>query len=129
MRLVYDGSCRTCRELARWALAHDRTGQLVVSPYQEPGVLEACHLSPAEAAREVWLIEESGERLGGPRAINHLLSRQGGMWSAIARLFMLPLVSRLEAPVYHWFSEHRHGFDRLWRLRREDERMDGPRLP
>jgi len=120
MRLVYDGSCRTCRELARWALELDRTGRLVLSAYQEPGVLEACHLRLAEAEREVWLIDESGERLGGPKAINRLLFMQGGIWGAIARVFRLPLVSGLEARAYHWFSEHRHWFDRAWSRRHED---------
>jgi len=120
MRLVYDGSCRTCRELARWTLDHDRTGRLVISAYQEPGILEQCHLSAAEAEHEVWLIEESGERLGGHHAINRLLSMQGGLWRGIALMFRLPLMSGIEAAVYRWFSRHRRWFNPLWTFRRKD---------
>jgi predicted DCC family thiol-disulfide oxidoreductase YuxK len=80
---------------------------------QQPGVLERYGITRLEADRAAWTIDREGRRLEGAAAVNRVLAELGGLWSALAALYRLPGVGRLEEALYAWFAPRRSRFHRF----------------
>ena len=86
---------------------------MLALPSQLPGTSERWGLTREELDRAAWTIDRGGRRLGGAAAVNRTLQTLGGPWRAVAFLYRLPGVARLEERAYRWVATHRHAFRRL----------------
>ena len=104
--------------------ARDRAGRVSALPNQLPGLAEKFRLSRRDLDRSVWTIDLEGRRLSGAAAVNLALSQLGGVWSWVAAVGRLPLVSWLEERAYGLAARNRGLLSRLWGTTPECERPE-----
>jgi predicted DCC family thiol-disulfide oxidoreductase YuxK len=106
--LVFDGGCGVCSQSVSWLARHDPAGRIEALPSQDPGVLDRLGLSRQDADESVWLLQPDGRRLRGAAAVNRVILE---LWPrfgrAVARLYAVPVLRRLEERAYAWFAAHR----------------------
>jgi len=83
-------------------------------PNQTPGLIERYGLTRIDVDRELWVIDPTGRRYAGVRAVNHILKALGGGWALLSRLYVLAPVRWIEDRLYRWVAEHRPLLSRLW---------------
>jgi len=96
--LLYDGDCSFCTLSVQWVERH-----LPVLPDLQPwqdADLTALGVTEAEASHSVQWIEPSGRVSSGATAVARLLVDNGGVWSALGRLMLVPPASWLAAAAY-----------------------------
>jgi predicted DCC family thiol-disulfide oxidoreductase YuxK len=98
--LVYDGECDFCGRLARWVERRDRAHRVLVTPSQEPGLIEGLGLTSAEVGRAAWAVEPGGRRFEGAAAINRVMRELGGGWSLAASLYGVAPIRWVEDRYY-----------------------------
>jgi predicted DCC family thiol-disulfide oxidoreductase YuxK len=125
--LVYDGYCGVCTRTVAWVRAHDPSRRVFALPNQVPGLRARTGLTKHDVDAAVWAIDREGHRYPGAAAINRTLEELGG-WRALAALYRLSPVRRLEDAAYHVFARNRGRFAR-WGLTPPCERPGVPCLP
>lgn len=99
--------------MARWVRRRALAGRVLAIANQRPGVLERYGVTRAEADREAWTVDRHGRRAAGAAAVNRVLREMGGVWPAIATLYLVRPVAALEEAGYRWFAAHRSSFQRF----------------
>lgn len=94
--------------------ARDKAGRVLALPNQTPHLIEDYGLTRAEVDRDVWLIDAAGRNLAGAAAVNRVWREVGGVWRAIAALYTIAPIGRLEDRVYRWAADHRDWLSRGW---------------
>jgi len=106
--VVFDGECGLCQAARRWAEERDRQGHLRFVPYQDADLARlAPGLTPALAARSLYVIATDGQRYRGARAVFVTLRSLPGAWGLLGYVGALPPVSLLAEPVYRLVARHR----------------------
>ena len=110
--VIYDGSCRFCRESAKSLNRLDTRRRLSFIPLQDVRVAKWYpDLPKAELDRHIHVVAPDGRRRRGARAVRYLTRKLPLLW---------PLAPALHIPgsmpIWQWFymriSERRHLLDR-----------------
>jgi len=105
--LVYDGECDFCCRCANWL---KKRADFPMSSGAEED-LRSLGLSPIEAKRSVWWINEN-ERLAGHEAIGRALQGVGGVWALLGRAMTIAPISWIASSVYRRVAANRHRFNK-----------------
>jgi predicted DCC family thiol-disulfide oxidoreductase YuxK len=107
--LVFDGTCGFCTRTAR--LARERApGRVATEPNQAPGLIDRYGLTRQDVDRWAWVVEPSGRKLRGARAVARVLREMGGGWRLLGWLARLPGAEL----VYRLVASSRPLLSRLW---------------
>ena len=68
------------------------------------------HVSPADAARTIVVVDDQGRVIQGARAIFTIVADTGGMVGLASRLLKNRFISLLSEPGYRLFARHRGRF-------------------
>ncbi len=110
--MIYDGQCRICtasiRGLNRW----DWGKRLAFLSLHDPRVRELCpDLSHDDLMREIYLLDPSGRRYGGVRALRIAARKVPVLWPIVPFLY-IPGSLPIWAAAYRVFARWRYRFGR-----------------
>lgn len=83
--LFYDGECGMCARSVRWALKHDRLGELKFSPLQGDTYLSRVSNERPESLESLVLADASGV-FTHSTAVLRMLFHLGGVWRTMSSL-------------------------------------------
>lgn len=108
--VLYDASCRFCRESTRALARLDAGGRLSFLPLDDPRVARWYpDLQYAELNSQIHVVAPDGRRRKGARAVRYLTRRLPALWP-IALAMHVPLT----LPVWQWFYRQISRRRRLW---------------
>jgi len=107
--LYFDGVCGMCTRAVNRLAELDRTGDLRIRPFQEPGTAELLGVSPTRMLTSTWWLDSSGAVYGGAQAMNAALSAALGNRLPML-VYRIPGVGALQRLVYRWVAAHRYRF-------------------
>ena len=107
--LLYDGDCESCTAFAL-RLAGAWTTQADVLAWQQLGTdgLLARRLTPTDARRALWWIDEHGMPHRGAAAVGHALLAARGWHGILGRVVLTPPLSWFGVPGYWAAARWRH---------------------
>jgi predicted DCC family thiol-disulfide oxidoreductase YuxK len=107
--LYFDGVCGMCTRAVNQLAALDRTGDLRIRPFQEPGVAELLGVTPTRMRKSTWWLDSSGAVYSGAEAMNAALSAALGTRLPLL-VYRTPGVGAVQRLVYRWVASHRYRF-------------------
>ncbi|MBN2296023.1 MAG: DUF393 domain-containing protein [Pirellulales bacterium] len=110
--VIYDDSCRLCRDSAELLNRLDWWGRLAFLPLQDPRIGRMyADLTLDELEQHIYVIDSHGRRRKGADAVRYLTRHLAGLW-ILAPLLHIPG----SMPVWRWLyaeiSRRRHGYDK-----------------
>lgn len=99
---------------------------MLAIPNQTPGLVERYGLTRTDVDRELWVIDSTGRKYAGVRAVNRVLRELGDGWALLSALYTVRPVRWIEDRLYRSVAEHRLLLSRLWGTKPP---FDGPKTP
>jgi predicted DCC family thiol-disulfide oxidoreductase YuxK len=107
--LYFDGVCGMCTRAVNRLAELDRTGDLRIRPFQEPGTAALLGVSPTQMLTSMWWLDSSGAVYSGAHAMNAALSAALGSRVPLY-IYRIPGVGAVQRLVYRWVAAHRYRF-------------------
>jgi predicted DCC family thiol-disulfide oxidoreductase YuxK len=104
--LVFDGQCGFCTRWVQRIKRLDRANRLVITPWQQMGVLERFGLSSNDVRRAAWFFGPNHGKVSGASAINAALDTVL-CCDVFTLLYNFPLVKWLQDSAYAWIAKNR----------------------
>ncbi|MUL83180.1 MULTISPECIES: thiol-disulfide oxidoreductase DCC family protein [unclassified Mycolicibacterium] len=107
--LYFDGNCGMCTRSANALTDRQRTGDLRIAPFQQPGTAERLGVPADQMLEAAWWQDSSGVVYRGAEAINAAVSTGFGTRIPLG-VYRIPGIRQLQNAVYRWVVTHRYRF-------------------
>ncbi|MHC9294628.1 thiol-disulfide oxidoreductase DCC family protein [Mycobacterium sp. LTG2003] len=107
--LYFDGNCGMCTRSVHALTDRQRTGDVRIAPFQQPGTARRLDVPTDLMVEAAWWHDTSGVVYRGAEAINAALAAGYGTQIPL-RLYRLPGMRLLQDAVYRWVATHRYRF-------------------